>query len=252
MRTQAVRSGVEKAVSRTPAFPWRYELAFPSSRMRYTYIPKNGCSTLKLSLGRHEGWLSEGDDPHAISARNRLRGQILTRHTEVRFVVLRDPLQRLASAFLDRFSKPIDHATDSLVDQGLLRAGQQLGDVTFSQFVEFLREVPPSRMDPHWRPQVDFMHGEYTHYFHFERFDRCLAMLEQRRIPLRQHRPHATSRFRPLGAFAGDLPARELQSLRQDQAIAPRPDELARSDIAASVRQLYMRDYALMETIEYE
>ncbi|WP_249424050.1 sulfotransferase family 2 domain-containing protein [Nocardioides coralli] len=246
-----LRRLVDGWIAGSPVFPRRYELAFPTSGLRYTYIPKNGCSTLKLSLGRHEGWLAAGSDPHAISARHRLLGLVRCRRPEVRFVVLRDPLQRLASAFLDRFSKPADHSTQSLKKLGLLSRGQTLGDVTFEQFVEFLLDLPRGRMDPHWRPQVDFMYGPYTHYFSFENFDHCLSMLRQRGVSIHQHRPHATSRYRPVGRFVGQLPARELLELRSSRSIAPTAEELVSPRVSSLVTTLYASDYALMENVDF-
>lgn len=245
---------IRKAVTRATAgrlFAWRHELAFPSLGIRYTYIPKNGCSSFKLTLGRAEGWLAPGDDPHSISIRHRLEGKVLTRNAKIRFVVLRDPLSRLASAFLDRFSKEQDEATSRLVAQGLLRPGERLADVTFERFAGFISRQRHEEMDPHWRRQADFVRGEYTHYVDFGTLGRGLELLREHGLEIHQHRPHATSAYRPYGGPASELPAGELLRLRAEEGRVPTTDELASEDVRELARMLYEADYSLIDRVSF-
>ena len=227
-------------------FAWSHELCFPSLGVSYTYIPKNGCSSFKLSLGVAEGWLDDGDDPHSIGLAHRLQGKIRTRRPAVRFVVLRDPASRVASAYLDRFSKESDHTTAALVRQRLVPNQRYLDSLSFDEFVALVAHQEPKAMDPHWRPQTDFLRGRYTHMIDFRNIEKGFDLLRARHIPIRTYRPHTTSEYRPLDAPAGQIPAVELRRLRSEKGIVPTAQELISEPTGALLRRIYATDYTLI------
>ncbi len=227
-------------------FSWRYELVFPRIGIRYTYIPKNACSSLKLTLGVSEGWLRPSDDPHSIAVYDRVRGKVFGRKIVYpRILVLRDPGHRAASAFLDRFSKEFDSAASQFARRRGAFPRQSIESITFRDFVALLVRLARPRMDPHWRPQADFLSGEYSHVYMLSGIDALYEMLEGQGVPRLDYRPHATSRYLPLGDFAGDIPVVELRHLRA-QGIVPKPDELIDERIARELGIVYGDDYVQM------
>ena len=91
--------------------------------------------------------------------------EILASEDYVKFAVLRDPLERVVSAYLDRFvhhrltpgAMQLNADILGLV-QGLEQPDHETG-ISFGQFVRYLLAQDPYDLDPHWRPQYTFLQG---------------------------------------------------------------------------------------------
>ncbi len=85
----------------------------------------------------------------------------------VKVVFVRDPFQRLISAFLDKFVRPFGrrpgHEGDVAPARPVLawisrrRGYARWQDVTFSDFAEFVCAAPDVALDEHWLPQHRFL-----------------------------------------------------------------------------------------------
>jgi len=161
---------------------WPNAQVFVAENVKVLYAPiaKNGCSSLKRLLVD----ISDVPDRERILAGNvhretdgnatgiQLKDHSPERAAEIaadggyfRFVVLREPLDRLVSAYVEkmvinRFNLPnIETARPAYAwAQGVApeKVDAKTG-ITFRQFAEYVLAQPPETLDPHWRPQSHYL-----------------------------------------------------------------------------------------------
>ena len=69
----------------------------------------------------------------------------------LRFAVVRDPYERVVSAYLDKLcGEALDH---SYVAEVTDIAGSKPGEISFDEFLDYLLTTAPDEMDRHWAPQ---------------------------------------------------------------------------------------------------
>lgn len=161
-------------------FAANFALQHFDSQAVYSFIPKNGCSTMRYSLAIANGCISGPAQFNWIHRNNAtfvasLRDLVTTPYA---FTILRCPYARVLSAFLDKIvsrERPFWSFTDAMNDKGA-------GDgISFRRFVETLMTPGIFRSDPHWRPQVDFLALEdYDDYFQLEDFEHMHSRLAAR------------------------------------------------------------------------
>ena len=162
--------------------PFRFALTRALKLFRqnaiYTFIPKNACSTMRLTLAIENGCIRDESEHGWIHANNstfaaRLEDLITADYT---FVVLRDPFIRIASCFLDKILQkhpPVAHMETWLSEQGL-----NLDEISFVEFLRFLSSGDMVSTDEHWRPQTDFLiFDDYDEYFCIENFEHAVSTL---------------------------------------------------------------------------
>jgi hypothetical protein len=224
-------------------------------RFIYCSIPKNACTLFKTFTLEHsdDSGFQKGGDVHAYLARNVTPvtftdPAVLEGSEYFKFAVLRNPFERLVSAYLDKFvqwlPKPekfafdvIQHVHDS---NGL--DGDYSKSITFSQFIHYLAETPPVLLDRHWRPQ--FLYLAETHFDHigqFENIDGTISYIEKKfgLAVTRQVSKHKIAYSDDLGeATYQDLYGRELKRLK----LRPRAKNLFTPELAELVAQKYAKD----------
>jgi hypothetical protein len=160
-------------------FPLDSYFFHPRIRIVFLAIPKVGCSAIKR-------WMISQVEPEALGARDvNVHGYalehfalsaksdtdaatILSEFPVVGFV--RPPLERLRSAFIDKFVRPtaselFPPARELLEDWFRTNKGSCADferRISFREFVEFVVEADRSHLDRHWRPQSSFLVSE-TH-----------------------------------------------------------------------------------------
>lgn len=161
------------------------------SRLLYCEVPKAGCSNWKRVLMVLGGSaVSTGDIDHdAAHYGNHLRrldgydsgglARRLRSYTKVLFV--REPFQRLVSAFRDKFEspnsyyhpvfgRPIISRYRANATRAALRSG---AGVTFREFVQYLLDVRrPVGMDIHWEPVSQLCNPCLLRYNFIGKFER--------------------------------------------------------------------------------
>jgi hypothetical protein len=216
----------------------------------YTLIPKNACSTMRLSLAianccipdaSHVGWIHDNNDTFQAS----LEDLILARYT---FVILRDPFARLASCFLDKIASKAFPAQRL---QELAETMPEPDDVCFADFVESLDDATVLAGNMHWRPQTDFLvYDRYDDYFSVENFGEATAALSDRAgleiVDARALTSHGLDHYDLLPACLDHsrTPVRELARLQRDGR-CPDPRSLYTKPLADRVAQLYAADMKL-------
>ncbi len=161
---------------------WPNDQVFVAENVKLLYLPiaKNGCSTLKrlmveLSDLPDRDRLLAGDI-HQTTDRSRSGIQLKDREEAAaralladpgyfRFVVLREPIDRLVSAYLEKFVLNRRDPGNMATIRPALAAAQGVApeavdferSASFRAFAEFVLAEPRHRLDPHWRPQSDYL-----------------------------------------------------------------------------------------------
>ena len=194
----------------------------------YSLIPKNGCSTMRLSIAIENGCIQQPKQINWIDLNNgtfepSLKDLMVADYT---FVILRCPFVRLASCFLDKFmfqSKPFE------TWYGASRCQVPVDRVTFRMFCKSLSDPGVTRADPHWRSQFDFLvYEDYDDYFSVEtlasdreRLEKKTGMFLYDARPLTRHGIFGKRLVDPSGV-AADIPLAEHRALHaRGEAVMP-------------------------------
>lgn len=159
--------------------PASYLVNFPDIEVTYLWLPKNACTnTKKIFAGiypEHAGQLR----PHQFHETfqtvfglehkgvNTLVPAIQSMlNAKLVFCVIRDPIERLISCYVDKFVKPIwmDRPFEGFIESYIKSTIKALGldrqvraSITFREFVYSLMIAENWSLDSHWRPQSDFI-----------------------------------------------------------------------------------------------
>lgn len=250
--------------------PWDGSiLVIEAARVVFYPIAKVANTSVKDWALRLAGY--DGDLPvHTLLDSGQIQMQA-RQHSERRFdaimrnpdwarvAILRDPLDRLVSCYLDKFvrnrsSEGVLHHTAPVyrfVFGDDAPAREQIAEgITFRQFCHYINLSPRGAMDPHWAPQSRYLETfRWDHLFRieqidaFERFilDRCAP--EQRHIRLGQ-RNAAPIHPEPSDRLLADIAPRhlsQLSSLSKANFLAP--------DIVDFVRDYFALDYGLLDCV---
>jgi hypothetical protein len=154
-------------------------LLYKKLNISYNFIPKIGCSSLKKTLGSANETLNETDDVHE-SDRKHICLSFSEHHNTKKLIVLRNPQNRVLSAYLDKIAIPSEtFAWDCCYNiltkirgvnpsdfQDIMHQGQT---PTFREFVTYLSITDDSNLDTHWRSQLSLMaFDEYDFIFSLE------------------------------------------------------------------------------------
>ena len=216
----------------------------------YSMIPKNGCTTLRLSIACANGVISDLADWEWIhqnndSFRPSFKDLALASY---RFTVLRCPYGRLVSCFLDKI---VRRTADASQFVNASKSAGSLGQFTFRGFCAEIAKPQVRRANMHWRPQTDFLvYSDYDDYFCFEDFSRIAPRLRARiGMPLVDARPlarHDSSQFKTVHAshsFA-DVPLLQLEAMLLN-GFYPQPKRFYDDGLAALVADIYADDFTL-------
>ncbi len=211
----------------------------------YSFIPKNACTTLRLSLAVANGCVTDLEDwtwihPNNGTFQADLRDLARAPFT---FAVLRCPHARLASVFLDKI------LSRSPEYWQLFRAeGDRLDHdaLTFRDFVSLVLQPGRLRSNIHWRPQVDFLvYQDYDAWLSVEQFAAAVPQIETQAFAVIDARPlsrHGTDQVRLIteGCFA-DTPCHELARMRRGGDL-PAHAALYDKQLAIRVARAYAED----------
>lgn len=220
----------------------------------YSLIPKNACSTMRVSIAIDNGaipdaghieWIHSNNDTFRPPLRDLLQA-------DYTFVVLRCPFARLASCFIDKFtqhSAPLQKYREVIAKSP--RWNKPGEPISFKSFCLSLTDEAIRSIDIHWRPQGDFLvYDDYDDYFCVERFGEAVRVIEAKTAmkivdarPLTQHGIDSI-RLLPPGAPAGSVPLSVHRAMRE-KGEAFHPTSLFDDETIAAVRAAYADDLAL-------
>jgi len=215
----------------------------------YSFIPKNACSTLRLSVAFFNGCIDKVEQFDWIHSNNgtfqaNLRDAILADYT---FIILRCPFRRLASVFLDKF---VNKNIVAMQYRDELGQRFKLDELTFSDFIHSLAENGIDECNVHWRPQVDFLlYKRYSNYFSVEQFDVAIEKLREKIglevIDARPFTKHGIDSLKILhNEKFNRVPIYELSNLRRS-GFSPSHHNLFDDDLIKITLKLYKKDFEL-------
>lgn len=152
--------------------PGAFSLYFPDLNVYYRWIPKNSCTSVKRALSRFEDddkarHFREGVFHAEVRRAFGLRGgETFTPMREARRIaVIREPLERIVSCYIDKFAAPVmkGSSLENFAAGHLARAQRMLGvahdeerSISFAEFVWYMSQTPVVSWDGHWKPQRAF------------------------------------------------------------------------------------------------
>ena len=160
---------------------WREAFVLPSQRLVFCKIAKVGSSGWLRLLRWAEGQKGWANHPYFVDAHGHVAGLKQLKHFSkekamkmlfspnwTKMVVLRDPLERLQSAFLDKIARAEDVSYGKILSERLYSLPFQ--QFTSTDFQDFLTRVelgilesPNNKEDQHWKRQSQFCG---LHHFH--------------------------------------------------------------------------------------
>lgn len=231
-------------------FAHTHAMLIYDSNAIYSMIPKNGCTTMRVSIAKANGiisgnsnweWIHQNND----SFRPSFKDLALASY---RFTVLRCPYSRLVSCFLDKIVKRTPDAVQFLK---AAKTGVELEFLTFRRFCDEIARPAVRASNIHWRSQVDFLvYSDYDDYFCFENFSKIAAQLNARigfaMIDARPMARHDSSHYTIThGATSyADAPITHLEAMMLN-GFYPSPDCFYDDTLRALVAQAYEADFAL-------
>jgi hypothetical protein len=231
----------------------QHALVHYASGAVFSFIPKNACTSLRVSLALANGAIGSTDDWTWVHSNNSTFSAALPdlARAPVTSVILRCPYRRLASTFLDKIVSRTGEFW------ALHRKSRDVIDpdrFTFRAFVDWVGKPGYLRSNIHWRPQRDFLVYEaYDRVFSLENMEPFGAFFEdvtgQPFVDARTLSGHATSSFERLeGEGHADTPMAEL-SWQKSNGRLPRPTDLYDAALIEKAAKLYAGDIRLYSTL---
>ena len=246
--------------SYSPVYPPGYYIINDSLKAVYCAIPKNACTLFKTMMVEHSSSANAFTDSEqnvhqfldglARKVRANHLLNCLTSDEYFKFTVLRDPLNRIVSGYLDKFAKhPLP---EPFVQDIILEIRSALGQdadveksVTFSEFVDYLVRTPDEQLNDHWRPQHNFTAAVPFNFIgQFESIDSVVHTLEDKlSINIRTEVSNHRTQYR---AFDADS---SFHTMYPDQLRAigkmPAAQNFLVPSIREKLRSRYRRDIEL-------
>lgn len=215
----------------------------------FTFIPKNACTSLRVSLAMANGVIANPADWGWVHQNNQTFAATLSELARAprTAVVLRCPFSRLTSTFLDKI---VSRDRELWTLHRLSRETINPDSLTFRQFVDWISKPGFFRADIHWRPQADFLvYDRYDHVFSMVDVAGFAICFEQSTgQPFIDARPlsgHATFAFASVDASChADTPLLDLL-IAKSKGLLPQPRDLYDASLVALVRRLYAKDLEL-------
>jgi hypothetical protein len=250
---------------------WPYGSMMVSESHKLLYIPvaKCACTSLKSMMVKLAGIerpeIARELGVHFVTDRFNtgvqlkdkpieLAREILASDQYFKFSVIRDPFERLVSAYLEKFvyqrtaQRNLIHTQELICDvQGTRDIDAKTG-ISFDQFVEYILRQDPYDLDPHWRPQYLYFLGvpHISRIFRLENIRELEQHLQQNLgLTVQLGHANATSKSDVFLPEASTLTASEL-----DARESIHPDSFLSSAHADAIRRYYREDFEFYSAAE--
>jgi tetratricopeptide (TPR) repeat protein len=251
------------------AFPRKRTLVDHERKLVYLSLGKNACTLLKATFvmnGVHrEDYLASGWPIHHYCTK--LTAEPLDREAIMgpdyfRFVVLREPMRRVLSAYLDKFVRKRNARDRRQMAETIRRAQEMAGvpydaerSISFEEFVRFLAVVEDAEFNMHWMPQARSVGMDlsiYNHVGKVERLKETLDLLENRfglvpELVTTKHMPTANkhvAKFSETSTLQNPHSALPEELATYDDGL-PVPDMFFTAEIKELLQKRYADDVAL-------
>jgi len=245
-------------------WPYGSMMVAQSHQLFYIPVAKCACTSLKSMMVRLAG-IDRPDiaielDVHLVTDRFNTGAQlkdkpmdqareILASDKYFKFSVVRDPFERIISAYLEKFVYQRHSPRNLMHTRPVIGAVQGSADIdlehgiSFDEFIAFILGQDPFELDPHWRPQHLYLRG-VKHISRIFRLEN-IAELEQyllrdKGLTVKLGHANKTGKSDIHLPQASRLPAGEL-----DRAGPINPDSFLTTPHAEALRAYYREDFAL-------
>jgi hypothetical protein len=242
----------------------------PEHKALLVFIPKVACTTLKATVVMNspfrDAYEKSGLSIHRFVTTVRPRDelpQLMASPDIFRWTVLREPLKRVLSAYLNKIVGAGRHGGSKPYKVKAVKDAQTLAgiefdparSITFEEFVRHLMTVADNDMNVHWMPQSRIVGTDLSPYAHvgqMEHLDATFAVLHDRfgYVPERDSVPHLGGAKQHATRYSSENtlsePYRRLpRKLRDNKAGFPPPEAFYSPELRAMVLERYADDVVL-------
>jgi hypothetical protein len=221
----------------------------------YVYIRKNACSAWKkvfVAESVHHG--EEEKNLRPIEFMNKFhRAATMEKVVAVknRIVILRDPLVRVYSAFINQIVMRMDrqYALHKAVQTA---CGKPIGKTTFNEFVdEYLLKTEVGQLDGHFRPQnMSLLPIEYNNTWDLSKLHQEVEVLIGKDFADRYFlaKVNSTEKMKKIPMEADGLTVRQIFNTWNNREVFPDFDSLMTIECREKLSKMYADDIQLLKS----
>ena len=218
-------------------------VSIPGHNYAYLYIRKNACSNFKTMIVHTSDFAKQSSD-NALTFMNRYHRLPETKHLRHRriFCVVRDPLTRIHSAFLNRVIQRRDHHLYSAIKNA---SGREVDALTAGDIFEWV--LADDRLDLHFLPQFRHMTGVPHELWPIERLRDCAAFAWGDEIANTYFGHHHNSGTRQIAKVSGKYQGLRVSDLSHMERTGEFPDlaSLVTAEMYKRLQRMYAEDFSL-------
>jgi len=220
----------------------------------YVYIRKNACSAWKkvfFSESEHQSEVNKSLGPlefmnkcHRASTIDKVMA------VENRIVILRDPVIRVYSAFINQIVMRMNrqYALHKAVQTA---CGKPIGKITFDEFVdEYLLKTDASKLDGHFRPQnLSLLPIEYKNTWDLSKLHQEVETLVGKDFADRYFltKVNSTEKMKKIPLAANGLTVRKMFNIWNNREVFPDFESLISIDCREKLSLMYEDDIKLLK-----
>lgn len=231
-----------------------FHLKTKDYEIAYCYIRKNGCSSWKRFFAAQSPRRSEAASyPNLIGFMgkyHKIKTTAALSQIQDRIVILRDPIDRFFSAFVNQFAMRLNRRS-CLHDLVRAKLNRPLEAISLSDFVyEYLLQSSPSELDGHFWSQTSHLSSvEYKHMWMLgDMFDQATHFFGSDIANSFFLKPrNSTSHFKRTDDFSHLTPCKDFYHTYAENHILPSQSSLLEDSILEALKYFYSDDYATLD-----
>jgi len=220
----------------------------------YVYIRKNACSAWKrvfVAESEHRSEANKSLAPLEFMNKFHRASTIDTvMAVENRIVILRDPIVRVYSAFINQIVMRLDRQY-GLHQEVQSACRKPIGKITFNEFVnDYLLKTKISELDGHFKPQhLSLLKIEYSHTWDLSNLHTEVSRLMGKEFADKYFlsKVNSTSRISKIPMIKKERTIRQLFNALNERSVFPDVDSLIDSKCRESLLLFYDGDINLIK-----